>query len=157
MEEQGTWAVRYSFGVHSFQEAEIVNMASRVREQFTDMLASLSVLLKIPERLHDAVLNNLSCLCECPGIVKSNHLAIILEQLLLVIVGIHVANTASHKEENDALRFRWVVNYPRARSGRLLVGECSHGESAKTTGDVPEGMSSGNVLGRMHAGKEKSF
>ena len=141
-----------SLGVHPLEEAKVVYMPSSMRKKFTDMLSGLTILLEVPQWFHYPVLNDLARLCQGSGIIEPDHFAIIPEELLLIVVGIHVADTASHKEENDALRFRWVVNYPRARSGRLLVGECSHGESAKTTGDVPEGMSSGNVHRRRQAG-----
>ena len=94
--------------VHSFEEANVINVLSSVREKFTDVLSGLSVLLKFPQRLHYSVLDYFPGLCQCASIIKTHHLTVMLIEVFLVVVRVDVTNSSCHEDKDYALRFRVV-------------------------------------------------
>ena len=138
-----------SLGVHPLQEAKVVYMPSSMREELTDMLSSLTILLEVPQWFHYPVLNDLARLCQGSGIIEPDHFAVILEELFLIVVGIHVADTSSHKQKDNALGFGGMVENFSGRncavSPCLLVGEGAHCEAAKAAGHIAKGMSAGDI------------
>ena len=109
MQEESAWAMGYALGMHALEEAEVIYVSGRMGEQRAHLLAALSMLAEVPERLHHAVLDDLASLRQCPGVVEANHLAVIAEEVLLVIVGVDVADPAGHEQENHPLGFCGVV------------------------------------------------
>jgi len=63
-----------------------------------------------------------------------------------------VADASGHKEKDDALGFWGMVQDSavcgRLPSARLLMGQSAHGEAAKATGHVAEGVSAGDIHGK---------
>ena len=147
-----------SLGVHPLQEAKVVYMPSSMRKEFTDMLSGLTILLEVPQWFHYPVLNDLARLCQGSGIIEPDHFAIIPEELLLIVVGIHVADTSSHKEKDNALGFGGMVENFSGRncavSPCLLVGEGAHREAAKAAGQIAKGISAGDIHRWSEAGSE---
>ena len=149
MKKQSAWSVGNSLGVHPLQEAKVVYMPSSMREELTDMLSGLAILLEVPQWLHYPVLNDLTRLCQSSGIIEPDHFAIIPEEVFLIVVGIHVADTSSHKEKDNALGPGGMVKNFAGRncavSPCLLVGEGAHREAAKAAGHIAKGMSAGDI------------
>ena len=90
MHEERARPVRHALGVHAFEDAKIVRVLGHMREELAHRLATLAVVFKLPERLHDLVFHDLARLGQCPRVIKPNHLAVIIEELLLVIKRIHL-------------------------------------------------------------------
>ena len=95
--------MRHALSVHALEQAEIIHMLGHVREQLAHRLATLAVILEIPQWLLDAVLYDLARLGQRPGIIEAYHLAVVIKQLLLVVERIHMAHAAGHEEKNHAL------------------------------------------------------
>ena len=144
----------HSLGVHTLEDAKVINVPCGMGKEFTDMLPALAVLLEFPERLHDTVLDDLACLGKSTRIIKADHLAVIAEQVLLVIIRVDLAYAACHEEKDHALGLWGVVQHPWreriAACNCLTVCHCAHGKATESAGHAAQGASTGDMMCAVH-------
>ena len=156
MEKKCAWAMGDAFGVHPFHKAKIVYMTGRMRKKLADVLSCLPVLFETPKRLHHAVFYNFPCFREGSRVIKSDHLSIVSEEVFLVVVGVHMTDSASHEQEDDTFCPGGVMHYLHACCAGMLMSQRAHSETTETAGHVAEGMSAGDRHGWMHGVSSKS-
>ena len=97
-------AVDRAVGVHALDERHVVDALRRVREEIAHPRAALAVLAELPLRADHAAL----VLVAAAALgLDLDRLAVVLEEIGLVVVGIDVARTAVAEDEDHALRLAW--------------------------------------------------
>ena len=140
----------YPLGVHSLEYAQLIHVPGSMGKEFTDMLTALPVLLEFPERLHDTVLDDLARLGQGSRIIKADHLTVITEEVLLIIIGVYLAYAACHEEKDHTLGPRGVVQHPWrewiAACHCFTVCHGTHGKAAESAGHAAQGVSTGDMV-----------
>ena len=138
VEEEGGGAVGDAFGVHAFDEAEVVGHAGHVGEEVGGPEAGLAALFEFPEGFHDAHGGAFAGFGDGAGVVEVEGDAVVLEELGFVVEGVDVGDATGHEEEDDAFGASRMVT---DRCGRSSEGV--EGERAEAAGGGLEEMAAG--------------
>ncbi len=140
VEEEGGGAVGDAFGLHAMEEAELVDPLGGVREEFADPMPGLAMACELPGGTHHALARGQCAgVGEHPGVIEGHLLSFMAVEQGFVIVGVHLAGTALHEQEDDPARAWPDEGRTRGEGISGETGDAGEGESAKATGQPLEG------------------
>ncbi len=117
VEEEGGGTMRNTFGVHAFNDAEVIHVLGHMWEELRGPEARLAALFEIPERFHDAHGSAFAGLGHGAGVIEVEGDPVVLDELGFVIEGIDMRDTTGHENEDHALRAGSVVGEENLRFG----------------------------------------
>jgi hypothetical protein len=146
MQKKRGWSMSDPFGLHSMEEAQVIDMPGCKGKQFRNPPTRVAILTEAPgglqNPLHSAPLPGIG---NRPGIIKRHLLAIAGYQQRLEVEGVDLARPPLHKQENDPLSPGSVMSPALGCPGRtasVLRGQNLGHEGSKPTGRVPQPGSS---------------
>ena len=137
VEEEGGGAVGDAFGVHAFDEAEVVGHGGHMGEEVGGPEAGLAALFEFPEGFHDAHGGAFAGFGDGAGVIEGEGDAVVLDELGFVVEGVDVGDAAGHEEEDDAFGARLMMREDgrwKMGDGGGLRGEGVEGEGAEAAG-----------------------
>ena len=131
------------FRVHRLDDGDVVHDLCRVRKQFADPRARLTVLRELERRLRDQQLrlpHRLRDALPLPNGIR-NLCALQLHERGLVVKCLELRRTAGLMQEDDALRLRREVRQPDQSAG-LRIARLDRGSAANAERSGPSSVAS---------------